>query len=261
MQHWLTDVDGAALPIESLEVILGGTKGMLFSTKDVSLRYTGANEAMLKACGVKSTEDLCGLSSADVFAPECCRRLEAQDRDVIDAGRPMYDRLHLMAPISGAAFWALVSRWPVFESGVMTGIVILVRPLPGSTNRQIMYRRLLQVVDHVEAELDQEHEVAALAAMLGVTAKQLERSFLNLFGVPPRRYLTRVKMEAAAGLLRANMSVAEVAGACGYADPSAFTRRFRSVIGQSPKEYRDVWRAQRSISATGPSDVSSKSGN
>ena len=53
-----------------------------------------------------------------------------------------------------------------------------------------------------------------------------------------RRYVAKVRFEAALDLLRSGRPVTEVAHACGYADQSAFTRRFRASIGMSPSEYR-----------------------
>jgi AraC-like DNA-binding protein len=68
---------------------------------------------------------------------------------------------------------------------------------------------------------------------------QLERDFIKLIGMSPRRYLTRLRMEAAVELLeRSNDPILKVADACGYSDQSAFTRRFRAAVGMSPSEYR-----------------------
>lgn len=232
---------GAALSLESVEAIVGGIPGVLFSTKDKNLRFVGANDNMLKACGAKARTDFIGRTSGDFFTSEASERYERQDRYVIETGRPVQDRLDFTTPLRGAGVWALISRWPIFENGVLTGIVVLARPLSNSAKLQRMYRRVLEVVDFIEANIDREHEVIALAAMKGVASKRLERDFLRIFGMPPGRYLTRLRMEAAIRFLCTDMHVAEVAQACGYADQSAFTRRFRAMMGVSPSEYRQLW--------------------
>lgn len=232
---------GAALSLESVEAIVGGIPGVLFSTKDKTLRFVGGNDNMLKACGVKARADFLGRTSAEFFTPDACARYDRQDRYVLETGRPVQDRLDFTTPLRGPSVWALLSRWPIFESGMLTGIVVLARPLANSAKLHRIYRRVLDVVDHIEANIDREHEVAALAAMHGAPSKRLERDFLRIFAMPPGRYLTRLRMEAAIRLLCSDMHVAEVAQACGYADQSAFTRRFRAMMGVSPSEYRQLW--------------------
>ena len=49
----------------------------------------------------------------------------------------------------------------------------------------------------------------------------------------------RMRVDVAAHLLReGSASVAEIAGACGYSDQSAFTRQFKQIVGQTPMRYR-----------------------
>jgi Bacterial regulatory helix-turn-helix proteins, AraC family len=40
-------------------------------------------------------------------------------------------------------------------------------------------------------------------------------------------------------LARSNLTITEVAGACGFADPLYFSRRFRAAHGIAPSAYRD----------------------
>ncbi len=46
-------------------------------------------------------------------------------------------------------------------------------------------------------------------------------------------------------LERSDLSVARIAEAAGYADPFAFSRRFRAHVGVSPSAYRAARRAAR----------------
>lgn len=241
MKQFPHGAGGAALTLESLEAIVGSIPGVLFSTKDKDLRFAAANDHMLRTCGVKARSDFIGRTSNDFFTPDAAERYQRQDRYVLETGRPMQDRLEFTAPKRGPGIWALVSRWPIFESGFLTGIVVLARPLPQPARLQRMYRRVLDVADYVESHIDCEQQVAALAAMQSVSSKRLERDFLKVFAMPPGRYLMRLRMEAAIGMLCGDMHVAEVAQACGYADQSAFTRRFRAMMGVSPTEYRQLW--------------------
>lgn len=51
-------------------------------------------------------------------------------------------------------------------------------------------------------------------------------------------YLTRLRMEQAADLIREGTALEEAGRRVGYTDHSSFYRAFRQTFGQSPREYR-----------------------
>jgi transcriptional regulator GlxA family with amidase domain len=110
--------------------------------------------------------------------------------------------------------------------------------LKAADRRQTTYERLALILDHVHAHIASPVDVADLAKLVGISVSQLERDFIAVLGLPPRRYVTNVRFEAALELLKSGDSIADVAHACGYSDQSAFTRRFRAAVGMSPREYR-----------------------
>jgi AraC-like DNA-binding protein len=50
--------------------------------------------------------------------------------------------------------------------------------------------------------------------------------------------LIKLRIDHAAVLLGGHDTIAAIAQACGYADHSAFTRQFRSVVGVTPRDYQ-----------------------
>ena len=69
--------------------------------------------------------------------------------------------------------------------------------------------------------------------------------FSNLFkqktGYAPIDYFLQMKMQRACQQLDlTNMSVKEIAFDMGFDDPYYFSKRFRTIIGLSPKKYRAV---------------------
>ena len=92
--------------------------------------------------------------------------------------------------------------------------------------------------------------VEMLADQVALSRSALASKFTRLVGEPPLRYLTRVRLDAAARRLRDtkdNLSV--VAVAAGYESLAAFTRAFERHVGVSPGEYR---RAQEGPESGGP---------
>lgn len=77
-----------------------------------------------------------------------------------------------------------------------------------------------------------------LASRLEVSKAHLIRSFTKETGIPPAKYITRVRVEYAKLLLRdEDASVAYVAEASGFANANYFAKVFRRQTGMSPSEY------------------------
>ncbi|EGD59444.1 AraC family transcriptional regulator [Novosphingobium nitrogenifigens DSM 19370] len=78
-----------------------------------------------------------------------------------------------------------------------------------------------------------------LAAHAGLSVRQLERLFAAHLGRSIGQEYLRLRLEAALRLLReTDLSRIEVAMACGFADVSHFSRRFRAWFGTSPMQAR-----------------------
>jgi AraC-like DNA-binding protein len=78
----------------------------------------------------------------------------------------------------------------------------------------------------------------------GLSRSALAERFSELVGEPPMQYLTRWRMQVAAGLLSSTHDgVAAVAAAVGYASEAAFNRAFRKLVGVPPATWRRGKRA------------------
>ncbi|MGE0740382.1 MAG: helix-turn-helix domain-containing protein [Hyphomonadaceae bacterium] len=231
----------SSLSLSLVEALLDHLHSATFSTKDNALRYTGANRAMLDLCGVADRRELIGRTSRDFFVDPARRRYEDADRLVMRTKRPLQDQLDLTRRIGAAPVWVLLSRWPIVApSNEIVGVAVLGRLLEEPERRAPVYERLAEAIAFVRERLDAPVDVSELAQRAGVSISQFERDFVSVFGTPPRRYITKVRLEAALELLASDTPIAEVAQMCGYADQSAFTRRFRAVIGMPPSQYRQL---------------------
>ena len=64
--------------------------------------------------------------------------------------------------------------------------------------------------------------------------------FGQYIGQTPNAYLTQYRIGKSGEMLReTNMSILEIAWACGFQSPSYFTQVFHQYIGMTPREYRD----------------------
>jgi len=81
--------------------------------------------------------------------------------------------------------------------------------------------------------------VEMLADQVSLSRSALASKFTRLVGEPPLRYLTRVRLDAAAKRLRVtNDKLLVIAAAASYDSAAAFTRAFERYVGISPGEYR-----------------------
>jgi AraC-like DNA-binding protein len=85
--------------------------------------------------------------------------------------------------------------------------------------------------------------VASLATTVGLSRSAFAERFKELVGEPPLGYLTRLRMESAAELLRNGAALAEVAWKTGYSSEASFSHAFRQWAGISPGAFRRKQRA------------------
>jgi AraC-like DNA-binding protein len=101
-------------------------------------------------------------------------------------------------------------------------------------------RGLLRAVfDFVENNYDKACDLKALSHALGYNGAYLSRYFKECTGIPYTSYVNLYKVSKVCYLLKnTDKTVLECAGDCGYISLRNFNRNFKSIIGQSPKEYR-----------------------
>jgi transcriptional regulator GlxA family with amidase domain len=102
----------------------------------------------------------------------------------------------------------------------------------------VRHPRLVAVVQRMEAAIEEPASPADLAAEAGMSTRQLERLFRRYLNRSPKRYYMDLRLQKARGLLlQTDMSVINVALACGFTSPSHFSKCYRARYGRTP--YRE----------------------
>ncbi|GGK59042.1 helix-turn-helix domain-containing protein [Streptomyces flaveus] len=100
-------------------------------------------------------------------------------------------------------------------------------------------RQFAAVRELLDARLAEPLSLADLASAAGLSVSQFARRFKARTGCPPHRYLTGLRVEQAARLLRAgDMPIAQVAAMCGFSHQEHLTRVIRSHLGTTPAVLR-----------------------
>ena len=78
-----------------------------------------------------------------------------------------------------------------------------------------------------------------LSEEAGLSRSSLHERFVHFIGQPPMQYLTRWRMQVAAGLLRdTNAKLVEISLDVGYESEAAFSRAFKREVGVAPGAWR-----------------------
>jgi len=101
-----------------------------------------------------------------------------------------------------------------------------------------------QLVDYIEAHLDQPITLGELALRCNLSEYHFARMFRSSFGLPPHQYLLARRLHRACQLLQLGvMPLGEIALLCGFASASHFSNRFRQALGATPGEYRSAFKS------------------
>ena len=94
--------------------------------------------------------------------------------------------------------------------------------------------RISEVHRHIKYNYQENITIAGLAAMFSFERSYLYRLFKQRYGVGPKEYLTRVRLEKAKWLLSRGYSVEECAYMVGYSDAFSFSKAYKKFYGISP---------------------------
>ncbi|MEI6096789.1 MAG: GlxA family transcriptional regulator [Alphaproteobacteria bacterium] len=102
----------------------------------------------------------------------------------------------------------------------------------------VRHPKLSQVIQMMEGNIEDPMSPAELAEEVGMSTRQLERLFRRYLNRSPKRYYMELRLQKARNLLmQTDMSVINVALACGFASPSHFSKCYRSHYNTTP--YRE----------------------
>src|SRR6202161_3646612 len=103
--------------------------------------------------------------------------------------------------------------------------------------------QLKRARDFINVNLAHDPSIAEIAHECGLSSSYFARAFKRSTGVPPSRWLTKMRVERAKELLKdPRCELAEIALQCGFVDQSHFTRVFSRSEGYSPGRWRRLHR-------------------
>ncbi|MEP5416058.1 MAG: helix-turn-helix domain-containing protein, partial [Lentilitoribacter sp.] len=112
----------------------------------------------------------------------------------------------------------------------------------------VRHPKLSQVIQMMEQNLEEPISPSVLASDVGMSTRQLERLFRRYLNRSPKRYYMELRLQKARNLLmQTDMSVINVALACGFTSPSHFSKCYRSHYNTTPYRERGTQATRLSI--------------
>ncbi|MBO9604886.1 MAG: AraC family transcriptional regulator [Paenibacillaceae bacterium] len=190
--------------------------------------------------------------------------LESDDESFMRAARnarellvPADSALHLrLAPLlrrlAGALGEEVAGRTVVFAAlyAVMAELesFLAAHPRDGLAEpaaNEALARRIAREIEsavYVSPQRTPEPEsalIAGIARTVGVSERHCNRVFRKLYRMPPRGYLTLLRLqEGMRRLIHEREPIASIAAALGYQNAFSFSRQFKKQVGLTPAEFR-----------------------
>ncbi|QMU57600.1 MAG: helix-turn-helix domain-containing protein [Boseongicola sp.] len=112
----------------------------------------------------------------------------------------------------------------------------------------VRHPKLSAVIRMMEANIEEPISPSGLAKDVGMSTRQLERLFRRYLDRSPKRYYMELRLQKARNLLmQTDMSVINVALACGFASPSHFSKCYRAQYNTTPYRERGAQASRLSI--------------
>ncbi len=111
----------------------------------------------------------------------------------------------------------------------------------------VRHPKLSRVIQAMEHNIEDPISPSILARDVGMSTRQLERLFRRYLNRSPKRYYMELRLQKARNLLmQTDMSVINVALACGFASPSHFSKCYRAHYDTTPYRERGAHAARLS---------------
>jgi len=103
--------------------------------------------------------------------------------------------------------------------------------------------QLRRAQEMFSSDLSDKLSLSSVAQACRLSVSHFARAFKGSTGLPPHQWLIATRIEMARGLLTSSeMPLVEIAGMCGFADQSHFSRIFARTMGTSPGAWRREYR-------------------
>lgn len=171
------------------------------------------------------------------LSPQALAHADSMVRELRDELPPARDAWPNGDPVSMALVPALMFRLLAWLARERT------RSLNRSHEDGANGESMAEVLRYCETHFANEITVSQLAARLYVTPSHFGKLFRRATGTSPAAYIRRLRLESAQELLKSSdLSLSHIARESGLGNGAQLARAFRAAFGQTPSEYRGMFK-------------------
>ncbi len=113
------------------------------------------------------------------------------------------------------------------------------RPSGSNNEDGLSPHQLHYAIDYIQANLHKTLNLPIIATHLNLSYYYFCSLFKQSMGVSPWQYVIKQRIDRAKKLLKdQELSIAEIAVACGFSHQSRLSKHFRKMTGTTPKNYQ-----------------------
>ena len=102
-------------------------------------------------------------------------------------------------------------------------------------------------ITYVSSNLDSTISIDEMASRANMSRAAFHRKFKQVTAMAPIQFVKSMRLNNAAMKIAAGMNVSEAAMGVGYISPSQFSREFKRMYGQSPREWSEAQHVQKGM--------------
>lgn len=223
---------------EAFRALFDAAPQLCFYMKDAAGRIMALNRRNCDVCNIRDEWDAIGLTSKDIFASDYAEDYMKLDREVLATGLPVLRRVTYY-PADRSKSVMVSDVYPLRNAaGKLIGTARAYTLATDDNANDKRDARLKAVIDFVEGHYAEPLRLNQLIECSGLSRNTFLKSFAEVFGLTPWRYLMTVRLNAARRMLEeTSRPISEIAAETGFCDQSHLTHAFRKERGMTPGEY------------------------
>lgn len=112
--------------------------------------------------------------------------------------------------------------------------------------RAVKHSKIIDIINYINENYAYDIQVEELAGQFGISSRYIRKCFQKETGISCSQYLISVRIEKAKEMLwQSSKTVTEIATLTGFNSSQYFARVFQQYVGQTPLEYRNIWKGKR----------------
>lgn len=218
-----------------------------FFAKDHRFRLMCASQRFIERFGYHDESQVLGKDDFQLFPSRLAENFRRDDEEILRTGQPKLNIVELFFTEQGVPDWFVTNKLPIRDRrDRVIGVMGTVQSY--EARRQVLqpYLQLDRAVTYIRENFRRGVSVKELAIVLHVSLRQLQRRFVEAFGIGPQAFIIKLRIQAACEALQQEGSlISEVAASLGFCDQSAFTQLFQKHVGLTPLKYQKRYRLRR----------------